>query len=123
MSELGLYYDEACSRAIKRDDGGLWQIEFGRLDVGEAKAGIIFIKNRTIGIIEDIEIDGKTPDKSGVRMNIRSPMNKTSLMPLESMKLYVHMESDEGIPAGEVKAGLEITAMLTEEKINPDAIA
>jgi hypothetical protein len=123
MSEIGLYYDEACSRPIKRDDAGLWQIEFGKLDVGASKAGVLYVKNRTIGIIEDIEIEGKSPSREGITVRVRPPQDKTSLMPLEAMKIYIHMESEEGIPSGEVLVGLEIRAMLTEEEINPNAIA
>lgn len=122
MSEIGLYYDKECVRPVERDDTGIWQIEFGKIDVGDQKAGVLFLKNRTIGIIEDIDIEPGRPDRQGVEVMIRrDDPNKYSLMPLESMKFYMHILTEKGIDAGKVKTGLRITAMLTEEELHSEA--
>ena len=124
MSELGLYYNKECTTPVKRDEDDVWQINFGKVDVGSAKAGVLWLKNRTIGVVESIEVKAGKPNRRGVESIVRpEDPTKTSLQPLEVMKLYLHLKTEEGIPAGSVKTGLTVTAMLTEEEISPDEIA
>ena len=123
MSELGLYYDKECIRPVEKDDAGLWQIEFGKIDVGDQKAGVLYLKNRTIGQIEDIDFDVGRSDREGVEFLIRPENpNKSSLMPLESMKFYMHILTDRGVKVGKIKTPLRISATLTEEEIDSRAL-
>lgn len=122
MSEynpLPLYYDAEATRRVqyRMVDGQVIYdaMTFMRLDSGEESMSQFYIRNATMGVVEDLLIQVESVNKPEVEVELASVGVVPRLAAQDMYRGSLRWRAGEGVKAGQCLARVLISGMLTQE--------
>lgn len=116
---LPLYRDAECLQAVPyREEGGRILYEamaFTKLDGGESAVSDFYIRNASMGVVEDLSIEVESVNVEEVSVELASPSPVSRLAVKDVYHGMLRWTALEGVSAGPCLARIKVEGMLTQE--------
>lgn len=118
---IGYYFDKECTAPIPKNTQGKNEIDFGRLRAGFGLTRDIYIRNESVGDIEEfiVEVSGVLNRRGekpvGVEVTARPDREADVVNPREVVHYSLAVAASDVARAGRVFAEVVVRGLLTEE--------
>lgn len=119
INPLPLFYDVEGKRpvpyAIEDNKVTYEAMMFSSLDEGEEAVTHFYVRNASMGVIEDFVVEVKGVDKESVTVELTSASDIQRMAVLEMYEGTLLWRALEGVKAGSCMAHVAVEGMLTQE--------
>lgn len=90
-------------------------MKFPSLDEGQAATTRFYVRNASMGVIEDFTVEVESVNKPDVTVQLTSVSSIQRMAVKETYHGSLHWVAKEGVPAGPCLARISVEGMLTQE--------
>ncbi len=112
------WYDEQCQQPVTKrvvNDEEVYFLEFGNVDEGESVQKHFYIRNDTMGNLEQFTVKVQDPQVDQFSVQLASPPSVPSVGSRDKYHGIVECSAAQGIQAGSREVGISVDYMITVE--------
>lgn len=116
--EISFFLDAACKRPFPTQDVDGKEtvlLDFGNVDEGQTVKRDFYIRNNTMGALEDLEVNIVDPQIPNIKFQLASPGKTRALASLEAYHGIVQVTAEQGVKAGPKQIGFAVSGYITTE--------